>query len=629
MPKRPDFTPPVEISADALPPAQTPDSLKTQDPALTPESPFTDPVIPAIHSRIERAFGNIPFSPSDTTDNPAPESQEDFDSDNLIKYFEAFDLDELATLSPDDPQRATKIDYFKSLWNMDSIPYFVVALFYSDPRERSQNLRKVEVLNQIIKNTCAELKDSTLSEKETYAFDQTRIFPEAKAYLENVKESGNQTAYEEQINLVCKYLVASRIIREQLPEMSGSELSLILRSLVMNKTLSVNDNGDDLIVMDDSTDRIMSNRIVLQLHGHPLILDTSDLKIKTIEECAKSEREKKQNEASASYSYRTNTDHFIASYEGSSSYPKEIAGYEKATDSPYLFEPYQSLSLLINAKALPFNASCEPAKAKAYHDLALEISPNDTFTLNNLGLLSAAMENPFSDPKEYFEKALELNPNDANAAIYLGELLFWRIKKNQSRFSSNRTGYENVKTHLTNALRLKPNIARLHSLLANAINQIETDRFGIPLAVIEHLQTALTLDPHDVEALLTYGNIFLEMSSNPELKPFPVRSNNGSHRSNNNLLTTNKLRQYSLTYFRKALTAHPNNPDLYVAIASIFLHVCYKNVFLYSYGDYPPTSFHFDNLHAALIHATEALTIDPNHAKAKGIIEKCKPLMPE
>ena len=98
--------------------------------------------------------------------------------------------------------------------------------------------------------------------------------------------------------------------------------------------------------------------------------------------------------------------------------------------------------------------------AQNYYQKVLEIDPNHSQTLNNLGVIFLGLgEN--QKAKECFEKAIKNNPNDVSAHNNLGNI-FKGLRENQK-----------AKECYEKAIEINPNFADAYINLSNALNKLE------------------------------------------------------------------------------------------------------------------------------------------------------------
>ena len=86
-----------------------------------------------------------------------------------------------------------------------------------------------------------------------------------------------------------------------------------------------------------------------------------------------------------------------------------------------LIRKYPNVIPFYNAIGLAYSEKREFGLAKKYLDIALNLNPNDSNVLNNLGLIHKALDN-IEEAENYFEKSIKFSKKNFVARLNLGHL---------------------------------------------------------------------------------------------------------------------------------------------------------------------------------------------------------------
>ncbi len=161
----------------------------------------------------------------------------------------------------------------------------------------------------------------------------------------------------------------------------------------------------------------------------------------------------------------------------------KLAESLKYFDQALVYNPYGAMTLSYSAYALMQTHDRHNLQVAGQRiQRALSITPNDFFSLANLGLWSAYMGRPH-DQEIYSRKALAIDPNFAAAHLYLADALQARGKLDEAAQQCRL------------AIALEPNNSDAHISLGSilnqqGLNQNALNEFRLSLA-IQHAQPAV------------------------------------------------------------------------------------------------------------------------------------------
>ncbi|HET8548793.1 MAG TPA: tetratricopeptide repeat protein [Bryobacteraceae bacterium] len=171
----------------------------------------------------------------------------------------------------------------------------------------------------------------------------------------------------------------------------------------------------------------------------------------------------------------------------------------------------------LSDNALEFMQGRDYASAITEWRRALEIEPDDTTALNNLGA-ALTESGQFDEAAAEFTKALRIDPENFKAHSNLGVALA-------------RTGkFEQARTTLEKALQISPDDARTRTTLGAVLMNL-----GRPEEAAAHLRRALEIAPNDADAHNNLGSVLSRQSKFDEAIP----------------------------HFEKALAAEPNSVEIH------------------------------------------------------------------
>ena len=157
-------------------------------------------------------------------------------------------------------------------------------------------------------------------------------------------------------------------------------------------------------------------------------------------------------------------------------------------------------SQTLNNLGIIFQGLGESQKAKECYEKIIEINPNYAEAHNNLGNIFQEVGD-LQKTKECFEKAIEINPNYADAHYNLGNI-FQKLGKKQK-----------AKECFEKAIEINPNYAEAHNNLGNIFQEV-----GDLQKAKECYKKAIEINPNYVDALNNLGNMFNELGKKQKAK---------------------------------------------------------------------------------------------------------------
>ncbi len=358
----------------------------------------------------------------------SPEYKAKVDAE-VKEYFTRFDLNAFVALKAGSPESNEAIETLKILRDEGYMPYFVIAVHYQDdPVKKEAILKKYDKFTKTIKVTLKKIERVPFNTKEAFVLNPTNTFPEARKYFESMKKSQPKDKYEYAIGLAYRYLIIGRDIEAEFGDFDCDETTLLLQKTALDESLEI---GNYLTTVGHA---------VLKLDGLPLVLDTYDIKIRSVEECARGEGYGENSRAN--HFWKDNKGEYLAQYEEGDSYPKKITGFRKVENNPHLVTPDSELTALVFERADLLKSMGRKEEAKLHREKALEIDPNDADAHDGLAILLESMGEK-EEAKLHYERALAINPNDAEVHFNLAILLY------------NIGDYPNSRIHLNAFYKLR------------------------------------------------------------------------------------------------------------------------------------------------------------------------------
>ena len=368
----------------------------------------------------------------------SPEWKEKVDTE-VKEYFLKFNLSDFAKLPAGSEESNEAIDTLKILCNEGYMPYFVIAVRYDGDPEKEDTLQRYETFTKTIKTTLKEGEQEALEAKEKEVLSPENTFPEARKYIENLKTSQKKGEYKHIIELAYRYLILGIGIRREFAGCDCNDSTLLLQKTALDEGLEI---GNYM-----KTD----GHAVLRLDGFPLVLDTFDMVIRTVEECAKQEGYGENSHGS--YFWKDKKEEHLAQYEDGGNLPKKIIGYKKIENNPCLIKQDEDISQLIIDRVLFLKSQGRNEEIGIYYEKVLEINPNSTEAHCNFAVLLKS-QGRNEEAELHYEKALQINPNNAEAHNNFANLLDSVGEKRKAI------------THYEAALEINPNQVKAHYNIA-------------------------------------------------------------------------------------------------------------------------------------------------------------------
>ena len=487
----------------------------------------------------------------------SPEWKEKVDAE-VLAYFQKFDLNAFVDLKAGTPESDEAIQTLQILRDEGYMPYFVIAVHYQDdPIEKKAALKKYQTFTKDTKKALEDAKLLPFEVKESFVLNPENIFPEAKKYLEGLKKSQGDR-YDYAINLAYNYLTVGQNISREFEDFDCDETTLLLQKTASDEGLEIGNYMN------------ITGHVALKLDGFPLVLDTYDIKVRTIEECAKQEGYDEQY--TGSYYWRDERGESIAEYDKGDNYPKKITGYKKV-ENPWLVGKYEDISALISEKARQLVTEGQKDRAKLYYEKALQINPKNAYVWSSLADLLKE-EGKKEEAKFYLEKALELNPNGESLHVAMA-MMFEEEGQNAE-----------AKIHYERGLDINPNSKFGYCGLARIFASE-----GKRSEAIFYSEKALRIDPKDMY----------------------------THRELANLLELEGDTEGAKSHYEEAIRINPKDEYSHTVLADLLKSKGQKDGAEYHYGEALESN---PNYEYALIRLGDLLQLEGRNTEAKLTYEK-------
>lgn len=366
--------------------------------------------------------------------------------------------------------------------------YIAFAIHYARhadyPKKLNEVLIAYEKFLEVTRKNIISVNQAPLFDQEYNVLETDNIFPEAKKSVQSLK--ANELQYHNVLKASLLYLIGGFGIRlmyiegESNPDdkLDCDESTIIFQKL---STIIGIPPGNYIHIHD---------HIALKLHDFPIVIDTEDIKLKSLSEFA---QEKTINGGKiGSYFWRDSENYYLAQYETSDLYPKKIVTYNKITEKPYVVTKYEDVSGLL--LELAYNRQLSVSKRINLYEFILEFNPSDAEAyLNYAELLK---QSNTEKAKEYYEKTLTMDRYNAEAHNDYALLLH------------NQGGKERAKEHYEVALSLNPNYFSAHNNYARWLKEN-----GNKENAKKHLEISLVLNPSNASAYNNYA-ILLQAEGN-------------------------------------------------------------------------------------------------------------------
>jgi Flp pilus assembly protein TadD len=379
------------------------------------------------------------------------------------EYFEKFDVFEFVRFPASSEESNEAIEALKILCDEGYTSYFAIAVHYQDdPEAKKLTLVKFEKFVKSMGRVVRRTESLAFTEKEAFVMNGQNIFPEARKYLEEMKKSKTIEEYEYIVSLVYKYSIIAKKMKRKFKGFDCDEKTIFLQKLAMDENFEVGNYMNT------------SGHVVLKLDGTSLVLDTRDMKIRTIEECARQEGYGERFLGSCFW--RDQEGQYMAQYKDGENYPKKIIGY-KRVENPYVVGRYENVAALLTGRGLLLGFKDDFAGAQFYYEKALEIDPNNNVAHGNLAL-DLRFNGDVAGAQPHYEKALDINPNNAGVHNGLANVL---------RSNGDVAG---AQFHYEKALEIDPNNTSAHNDFAGLLKS-NGDVAGAQF----HYEKALDINP--------------------------------------------------------------------------------------------------------------------------------------
>jgi len=196
--------------------------------------------------------------------------------------------------------------------------------------------------------------------------------------------------------------------------------------------------------------------------------------------------------------------------------------------------------------------------AQNLYNKILEIDPNHSQTLNNLGVSFQDLRKN-KKAKECFEKAIKINPNYADAHNNLG-VIFQDLGEN-----------EKAKECIEKAIKINPNYPDAHNNLGTIFQDLGKNK-----KAKECFEKAIKIIPNYAEALNNLGIIFNNLGENQKAKDcfekiFKINPNHvDAHYNLGTIFQNIGENEKAKECYEKAIKINPNYPDAHNNLGTIF-----------------------------------------------------------
>ena len=184
--------------------------------------------------------------------------------------------------------------------------------------------------------------------------------------------------------------------------------------------------------------------------------------------------------------------------------------------------------------------------AQNYYQKVLELDPNHSQTLNNLGTIFTNLKEN-QKAKEYYEKAIEINPGYADAHYNLG-IIFKKLAENQK-----------AKECYEKAIKLNPNHVDAHNNLGNIFKEL-----GENQKAKDCYEKAIGMNPGYADAHNNLGAIFIQLKENQKAKEcfektIEINPNHSAAHNNLGVIFQDLSElQKAKEFYEKAIELKPN-----------------------------------------------------------------------
>ena len=335
--------------------------------------------------------------------------------------------------------------------------YVMFAIHYTDDPKYTKKLDDVlisyEKFLADIKIALKTYAQASFNNKEENIFSSKRSFPEAQLFLQSLKTT-DANKYKNAIEISFQYLAAEIEIEDRYvvsQSQKSDKLDCDEKTIILQKLATITEIPQGNYIHIDS-------HVSLKLNVFPLVLDTYDMKIKSITEFA--QQTIFTDSTIGSHFWRDSENFSLAEYATSNSYPKKIVNYKKITTNPYLVTKQDSLSgLMLQLAQETFIVS----KKINLLEFILEFNPTYAEADNSYGNLLQKQGDVRDKPiaKDHYEKALASNPYYA------------QVQDNYAHVLADMGNTQKAKEHYEKALLLNPNYALAHYNYACLLYDLE------------------------------------------------------------------------------------------------------------------------------------------------------------
>lgn len=388
------------------------------------------------------------------------------------EYFEEFNFSDFAKL----PKGNEEVETLKILSEEGYSAFLVVAARYPDDIEgRKKAFDKFFYVLGLSKAAVEVMKNDTFEEMESAVLSPKFILPEAREYLEKMKKNVPFEEYKLLIDLAYMHIIFSLIIKEHLPGFDCNDITIFFQKMARDAGLEIGGYMET------------KGHVVLKLDGYPLVFDTFDMKIRTVEECAR--QDGYGGNYHGSYFWRDREGEHVAQYEDSDSYPKKIVGYRKVERNAILASPYAEVCSVLS-DVVRLKGGINSTESGLYKQISY-LDP-DYLRAELLLLVNSNIDISI----QLFESIAERTPN--HPAVFLAMCV---LLEGKGDLDAAIVNYKRV-------LELEPNEFSTYISLAKLFEKKGSDSEEMSFRRI-----AFKLNPNDFSNCMRLSSLFLKMDN--------------------------------------------------------------------------------------------------------------------
>lgn len=336
----------------------------------------------------------------------SPEWKEKVDAE-VREYFANFNLEKFVKLPKDSQETET----LKILCDEGYLPYLVVLTHYNPPTpEISRNFLGIFDRTMVIakKMAIGPLGKLSTEEKEKNILSPGWAFPGAQKYIQELKTKIGEEEYERIIDLIFKYATFADAVKTALPDFDCDETTLVLQKFATEEGLEI---GNYMR---------LTRHAVLKIDGLPIVLDTYDLKLRTVEECAQRVGYEKYQDVEEGNFWTDNTGTYVAQYSDPDHYPSKVVRYKKINDKA--ISEHEDLANILKDGGTRYAESKKDKELeRTVLRKVLEIDPKNAIAYGQLA--DTFGDEDTEKAKEYYREVIKMSPSNPSNYSLFADLL--------------------------------------------------------------------------------------------------------------------------------------------------------------------------------------------------------------